>query len=64
MQASNIKVQFKQDTDSVFSIPECVRHTDFENNNNNNTCMEDIEYIIGELSGRFLFANYSTPQDK
>ena len=68
VQASNIKVQFKQDTDSVFSIPESVRHTDFENNNNNNnndnTCMEDIKYIVGELSGRFLFANYSTPQDK
>ena len=26
--------------------------------------MEDIKYIVGELSGRFLFANYSTPQAK
>ena len=63
VQASNIKVQFKQDTDSVFLIPESVRHTDFKNNNNT-TCMEDIKYIVGELSGRFLFANYSTPQAK
>ena len=64
VQASNIKVQFKQDANSVFSVPESVRHTDFENNDNNNTCMEDIKYIVGELSGRFLFANYSTPQAK
>ena len=26
--------------------------------------MEDIKYIVGELSDRFLFANYSTPQAK
>ena len=60
VQASNIKVQFKQDTDSVFTVPESVRHTDFDNNNNN-TCMEDIKYIVGELNSRFLF---STPQAK
>ena len=62
VQASNIKVQFKQDTDSVFSVLESVRHTDF--NNNNNSCMEDIKYIVGELNSRFLSANYSTPQAK
>ena len=69
VQASNIKVQFKQDTNSVFSVPESVRHTDLDDNNNNNnndnnTCMEDIKYIVGELNSRFLFANYSTPQAK
>ena len=26
--------------------------------------MEDIKYIVGQLSGRFIFANYSTPQAK
>ena len=26
--------------------------------------MEDIKYIVGELSSRFLFANFSTPQAK
>ena len=46
VQASNIKVQFKQDTNSVFSIPESVRHSDFDNNNS--TCMEDIKYIVGD----------------
>ena len=61
VQASNIKVQFKQDTNSVFSVPESVRHTDFDNNNNN-TCMENIKYIVGQLNSRFLFTNYSTPQ--
>ena len=60
VQASNIKVQFKQDANSVFSVPESIRHTDL-NSNNNNTCMEDIKYIVGELNSRFLFANYSTP---
>ena len=33
-------------------------------NDNDNTCMEDIKYIFGELSSRFLFANFSTPQAK
>ena len=64
VQASNIKLQFKQDTNSVFSVPQSVRHPDFDNNNNNNTCMEDIEYIVGKLISRVLFANYSTPQAK
>ena len=59
-----MKVQFKQDPNSVFSVPESVTHTDIDNNNNNNTCMEDIKYIVGELNSRFLFANYSTPQAK
>ena len=26
--------------------------------------MEYVKYIVEELSGRFLFANYSTPQAK
>ena len=32
VQASSIKVQFKQDIDSVFSVPKSVRRTDFDNN--------------------------------
>ena len=63
VQASNSRVQFKQDIDSIYSVPESVGDTDFDNNNKN-TCMDYIKSIVEEYNSRFLFANCSTPQAK
>ena len=58
--ASNTEVQFQQDIDFIFIVPESVRNSDVAfDNNTKNTCMKDSKNIIEKLSGRYLFEDYS-----